>query len=397
MGNLSKLRFNNLAALLLLVSIGCSQTASSREHVKGSTATATARTSTPRPALTRKEWLLSARKVALLPQGKLPRVGAVAFERLVRGRAWRSVLPKQVFADKSLLEFFPVIKQLHRRYNAPQYGNEAVELALLDRAFQRAFIVAAVQAIQARTEPEKTKAVRLGGLKKVAIGAAMTDIAMLGRSIHASPSRRSKVLAILETETAYAHYTREALQLFQATLREANRSPNLGKLKKEILKVKLAVKNTLAKLPDSSKVKTTYAALPGAWDCNDQPRRVNSKTGRFSVVVGPGAIVEKTETPLSKGVFRQHTIRRQQGEATFEAMCSDAKAKRVLASIVASGAKKVGQHPKGGTLFFLAKRNAKLRIVARGESVCIAGVEDPRHEVPAADATRFISSLEVAP
>lgn len=393
------LRSYNSFLLLLAACVGCSCAASSKEHVKPSSSAPALKKTSPdqRTLLTRSEWLSSAKKVTLLPQAKLPRIGNAAFDNLLRGEAWRTVHPNHVFVDKALLVFFPAIKQLHLRYSIADFSDEALELALLQRAFQRAFIIAAIQAIQARSEPQETKAVRIDGLKKAVIGAAMLDIAMLGRSVHASPARRSKVLALLQQEASYKHYTREALQLFQVTLHQATNAPIFGQLQNEISKIRLALGKALSKVPDTSKVKTTYEALPGAWDRSKQPRRVLSNTGRFSVIIAPGAIVKKVETPLANGVFRQHVIRFQQANATFEAMCSDAKAKHVVSNMLKGGATNLGQHPKGGTLLFFKKRNAKLRIVARGDAVCVAGVEDPRHEVQASAVTQFLSSFTMLP
>lgn len=360
----------------------------------------------PAPAAaewTREEWLQVAEAIIAAP-ATMPRLtdatGRARFEKLVTTKAWLKFEPTSFqHNSEEFLRFFPASKKLMMILTHQASKDELVVLALYTFDVGMAFVAAAMDFIAGLPPTDESRQARLDGLATTQRGGAITLCGLLYSAMDASESYRATTLAKLTNPARYAYLSREALQLIVATLDERllpSIRPALLKPYQEVRAVVALEYDKRAKEP--SPRRTTYQGLGPA---NSKTTTLISTTGHFSVSLGPAGLAKRVELESPDGAVRvQHWIELQDGETKFEAVCADGVPASDLVATFQSmdgAAPRTSKQPGAWLTVNNSGREAHLRILSIGGRGCMASVEGPSGQVPAARAESFLLSLQAAP
>lgn len=390
-----------LVAAALSMMIACGRPGTS---APGTSAPAAAGKQQPASAeWTREEWLQAAEAIIAAP-ATMPRLsdaaGRARFEKLVTTKAWLKFEPTifQQNGEESL-RFFPAAKKLMMLLSHQASEDELVLMALYTFDVEMAFVAATMDFIAGLPPTDESRPARLDGLATTQRGGAITLCGILYSAVDASEGYRAATLAKLTNPARYTYLSREALQLIMATLDEKL----LPSIRPALLKPYQEVRAVVAleydkRAQEPSPGRTTYQGIGPA---NSRTTALVSTTGHFSVSIGPAGLAKRVEFESPDGAVRvQHWIELQEGEMKFESVCADGVQAPDLVATFQSmdgAAVQPSKHPGTWLTVNHSGREAHLRIMTIGGRGCLASVEGPSGQVPAARAEAFLLSLQAAP
>lgn len=355
-------------------------------------------------AWTRAQWLAAVDGM-LAPPVTLPRLddaeGHARFMQLVRPEPW-SARGAEVFAEHGdeLVAFFPAFKRVLLAYGTQGSADEVLVLSMFGVDAFAAIIAAAEAHLARMPADEPTRATRLGGLDKMRLGAAIELCGVLYTATDGSPARRDAALAALAEPARYASHSREGLQLIQATLDEQLLPEIRAELRTAYQAIRATVVRAQADRPaPTTGRRTTYQGI-GKFAQRPATRLV-SRTGGFSVEIGPAAIAKRVDISRADGAtLTSHAIELQDGAVRFDVVCFDGASE---ASLVALTRPSPTQRANPSALpgsWSVDRTDAnehRSRIVSLGDRGCIAEVAGPAAGFPGDRADAFLGSLAPVP
>lgn len=390
-----------LVAAALFMMFACGRPGTS---APGTSAPAAAVNQQPASAeWTRKEWLQAAEAIIAAP-ATMPRLGdpttRAQFEKLVTTEAWLKVDGTLVQQNsEEVLRFFPISKKLMMLLMSQAALDELIAMQLYVFDVEMAFIAAGMDFLARLPATDESRQARLGGLEISQRGGAITIGGILYTAMGASEATRALVVTKLTNPASYAYLSREALQLVVATLDEKmlpSIRPALKKSYQEIRDVVAREHGNRAQAP--SPRRTTYQGMGAAIS---QTATIVSTTGHFSVSIGPAGLAKRVELESPDGSIRvQHWIELQDGETKFEAVCADGVPASELVELFQRMEGVTVQASKQPGTWLTTNhrgREGHARIMTIGGRGCVASVEGPSGQVPAARAEAFLLSLQAAP
>ncbi len=319
--------------------------------------------------------------------------GRALFDRFVTAGVWHGA-QFQRDGDR-MVAAFPVLKQVQVALVLAAAADELPRLLRCSIELSEVFLAAGEAFLAALPPEDPSRANRLGGLDRMRLGLAMTVIELLYAARAAGAGVRDAAIAFVEAPARLARLSDTGLQLVVATIDE-----HLSPADEALQRLRAALVAEQGRRPVSDGPKVTYQGIPPPPPLLTRSMPQRSPTGGFVVDAPPWLLVKRVDGARVDGApDSAHWVEGRIGGVVMESMCSDAvTADELDARVSGLASARPLRADESGRWYTLddGAHRGRMRITTIAGRGCVASIEGPAAELPAALLESFPRSLRAA-